>query len=113
MHNYSYVRAQDASLVMDICRQSLIFDDPREVAACLRAVAADPAVAILRVKNRLSHAYDSRRSAGYRDVALNLRLDTPETRRLGLAHHVCEVREAKRGASEASNRGRCRRFPRP
>ena len=113
MHNYSYVRAQDASLVMDICRQSLIFDDPREVAACLRAVAADPAVAILRVKNRLSPAYDSRRSAGYRDVALNLRLDTPETRRLGLAHHVCEVREAKRGASKASSRERCHRFPRP
>ena len=63
-------------------------------------------MAILRVKNRLSHAYDSRRSAGYRDVALNLRLDTPETRRLGLAHHVCEVREA----SKASTRERCHSF---
>jgi hypothetical protein len=43
------------------------------------------------VKNQLCAGYDSGRSAGYRDVALNLRLDTPGTRRLGFACHVCEL----------------------
>ena len=54
-------------------------------------MADDPAAEILRVKNRLSPRYDSAQSAGYRDVAVNLRIRTDETRWLGVAGHVCEV----------------------
>ena len=46
---------------------------------------------VVRVKNLLSPLYDSAKSAGYRNVALNLRLATPEARRLGVASHVCEI----------------------
>ena len=82
---------QDASRLLDMCRQSIVFSDPAGIAACLRVIADDPAAEILRVKNRLSLRHDSTQSAGYRDVAINLRLSTDETRRLGLAGHVCEV----------------------
>ena len=45
----------------------------------------------MRVKNRLDPAHRSGASAGYRDVALNLRLAGPAARRLGLDMHVCEL----------------------
>jgi hypothetical protein len=48
-------------------------------------------VRLLRVKNRLCPEYDAALSAGYRDVAVNLCLDTEETRRLGAEGHVCEL----------------------
>ena len=46
------------------------------------------------MKNRLDEGYDAGATAGYRDVVLNLVIDTPETRRLGLETHVCEVQLA-------------------
>ncbi len=46
---------------------------------------------VVRIKNRLTPNYDAAQSAGYRDVAINLRLTTLEARRLGVASHVCEV----------------------
>eukprot|EP00277_Geminigera_cryophila_P046383 CAMPEP_0173065882 /NCGR_PEP_ID=MMETSP1102-20130122/5869_1 /TAXON_ID=49646 /ORGANISM="Geminigera sp., Strain Caron Lab Isolate" /LENGTH=83 /DNA_ID=CAMNT_0013933211 /DNA_START=22 /DNA_END=273 /DNA_ORIENTATION=- len=55
-------------------------------------MANDPHVQISRIKNRLSRDYNAVEiSGGYRDVALNLLLVTPETQRLGLDGHVCEV----------------------
>ena len=54
---------QDASRLVDICRQSIVFDTAGGVAACLRAVAAGrEAAALLRVKNwrRLARARDGR-----------------------------------------------------
>ena len=47
---------------MDMCRQSVVFRDPAELAHCLRAINADPV--LLRVKNRLDRAFDSACSAG-------------------------------------------------
>mmetsp|Transcript_34638 Transcript_34638/g.50728 ORF Transcript_34638/g.50728 Transcript_34638/m.50728 type:complete len:100 (-) Transcript_34638:283-582(-) len=64
----------------------------RDIASCLQNISNDPHVQILRIKNRLSPDYDAAQlSGGYRDVALNLILITPETQRLGLNGHVCEV----------------------
>ena len=48
-------------------------------------------VQVVRVKNRFTPLHNSAQSAGYRDIAVNLRLATPEARRLGVASHVCEV----------------------
>jgi hypothetical protein len=84
-------RGQDASRLVDICRQSIVFDTAAGMTACLRAIAADREAALLRVKNRLARGYDARLSAGYRDVALNLVLSTREARELGVENHVCEL----------------------
>jgi hypothetical protein len=71
--------------------QSIYFEDLDGVLRCLDAVAADPAVRLLRVNNRLHGGYDAALTAGYRDLSLNLRVETAETRRLLVHAHVCEV----------------------
>ena len=76
---------------MDCCRQSLYFTDLAHLIAGLRAIAADPEAELVHVKNRLSPAVDSRHTAGYRDVLVNLRLRTEEARRLNLDLHVWEL----------------------
>jgi hypothetical protein len=82
---------QDASRLLDICRQSIIFDDVPAMTACLRTITADPDAEILRVKNRLDPDFDSAQSAGYRDILLSLCIVTEETRDLGIDLHVCEL----------------------
>ena len=60
------------SRLVDICRQSIVYDELSGVATCLRVILSDPEVQVLRVKNRLDSAFCSRESAGYRDLAINL-----------------------------------------
>ncbi len=76
---------------MDLCRQCIVFDNASDLAACLAVICWDPEVHILRIKNRLDPDYDSARSAGYRDVGMNLRIVMPETKELGVNTHVCEL----------------------
>ncbi len=83
--------AGDVSRLVDLCRQSIIFESPCDISTCLADIAADPAVSLVRIKNRLDPQYDAARSAGYRDVAINLRMVGPEARNLNLDEHVCEV----------------------
>ena len=66
------MRAQDVSRLVDLCRQAIAFASPADLAACLRAVAADGDARVLRVKNRLARDHRAGSSAGYRDVAVNL-----------------------------------------
>ena len=54
--------------VLDVVRTTVTFDDLEALADCLEAIGRDPAVSVLRVKNRYSPAYDS--LDGYRDVSL-------------------------------------------
>ena len=54
----------------------------------------------MRISNKMDPGFDSRASAGYRDLALNLRLVTPATERLGADTHVCEVQLILREIAE-------------
>ena len=83
--------AQDVSRLLDLCRQSIYFESLAGAAACLAAIARDGDVAVARVKNRLDPDLDAAATAGYRNLAVNLRLVTPEARALGVETHVCEV----------------------
>ena len=47
----------------------MVFEGPAGIAACLRAILADPAAAIARVKSRVDPAHDAVQNAGYRRVA--------------------------------------------
>ena len=82
---------QDASRLVDLCWQSIIFDDAADISTCLLNISADPDVLIVRIKNRLDPAYNSAVSAGYRDVVLNLKICNERTMDLGVNEHVCEV----------------------
>ena len=83
---------QDVSRLLDLCRQTIVFADLSSLSACLGSVGSDREVKLCRVKNRMDPSYDPARSMGYRDVALNLQLSTPESRRLGCELHICELR---------------------
>ncbi len=74
-----------------MCRQSIVFNCVGGIVACLALIAQDTDVKILRIKNKMDPAYNSAQSAGYRDVALNIRIVTPEAQALGVNAHVCEL----------------------
>jgi len=82
---------EDVSRLVDVCRQSIVFDSVGNMITCVRAIAADPEIQVVRTKNRLDPAFDSSRTAGYRDVSINVRILNKDTVRLCLAAHVCEV----------------------
>jgi hypothetical protein len=82
---------QDVSQLVDVCRQSIVFKQIDDLVTCLQSLIEDKEAIILRVKNRLDRGYDASCSAGYRDVGLNLRIDSEETIQLGVQMHVCEV----------------------
>ena len=82
---------QDVSRLVDICRHSIYFDTIEGVTKCLNQIHSDKDVTILRIKNRFDPAFDAGRSAGYRNLSLNLRVVTKETLALGAETHICEV----------------------
>jgi len=79
------------SHLLDICRQSIYFDSIAGVAACLAAISSDPDVLISRIKNRFDPSLNSDVSAGFRNLAVSLRIMTTDTRLLGVDMHICEV----------------------
>jgi len=81
----------DASRLLDVCRASIAFRKPSELATCLRAIAVDSDVQLLSSKNRLAPDYNAESTGGYRDVNLTLRVITEEASTLGLDMHLCEV----------------------
>jgi hypothetical protein len=58
----------DASRLVDLCRQCIIFEHFADLLLCLEAIAYDPDIVLERVINRLEPMYDSSKSAGYRDI---------------------------------------------
>jgi hypothetical protein len=82
---------QETSHLVDICRQTIIFEEMSSLAECLRVIRLDQEANVVRIKNRLDPAYNAKLSAGYRDVAINITLASDQTLAMGLEAHVCEV----------------------
>ena len=85
------VLLQDASRLVDLCRQCIVFENLHDLAACLRIIRTDPDIRVKRAKNRLAASYDAGVSAGYRDIVLNVQLKSDAAVSLGVDEHVCEV----------------------
>lgn len=81
----------DVSLLLDVCRQSIVFDEIKDMTRCIHIIAEDADVAVARIKNRYDLEADSEATAGYRQVVLNLRIRTELAKSLALETHVCEV----------------------
>jgi hypothetical protein len=58
----------DASRLVDLCRQTIVFDEMHDLVNCLEIILADEEVCVERVKNRMDVKYDIRTTAGYRFV---------------------------------------------
>ena len=76
---------------MDLCRQCIVFDNIHDLSVCLGAIREDEEAHVVRIKNRFDENYNSAYSAGYRDVALNLKVLNTAAVDLGVETHVCEV----------------------
>jgi len=81
----------DCSRLLDLCRQNCCFKTVRDLCSCLEAIRDDVEVRVLRLKNRMDLDYNGASSAGYRDVAMNVKINTETTRKLGVQDHICEV----------------------
>jgi hypothetical protein len=83
--------SQDVSRLVDVVRQSIVFTNLEDLCTCLKVISRDSNTRNLRVKNRYSRDFDARTTGGYRDVAVNLVIETQETLELGVNGHVCEL----------------------
>ena len=81
----------DPSKLLDVCRQTIVYDSVKDLCDGLKAIRDDPEVFVVRCKNRLDPDCNSAYSAGYRDVSLNLRIQNNASARIGVDCHVCEV----------------------
>ena len=83
--------AGDASWLIDLARSAIIFDTTGALIETLKRINNDARVSILQIKNRLDVNYDSRESAGYRNVSLSLIVVDAETMESGVEAHICEL----------------------
>ena len=98
------MNAQDVSLLVDVCRQGIVFDDLQNLTQCVLAVRDDPDVEVVRFKNRLDPTFNSAQSAGFRNVSINLRIRNQQTEAFGVETHVCELQLSLRKISELAVR---------
>jgi ppGpp synthetase/RelA/SpoT-type nucleotidyltranferase len=74
----------------DIVRTSIVCGEVAEIHAVMQAIVADDTVEIVRIKNRFAPHHDATLTAGYRDLALNLKL-TPQPTQPAHAEAIFEV----------------------
>jgi hypothetical protein len=60
----------DVSRLLDVCRQAIAFDRLEDLLACLRALAKDEELEVVRLKIRTNRGYDSSYSGGFRCMAV-------------------------------------------
>mmetsp|Transcript_41922 Transcript_41922/g.102808 ORF Transcript_41922/g.102808 Transcript_41922/m.102808 type:complete len:161 (+) Transcript_41922:3-485(+) len=90
----------DASRLVDLCRQHIVFDSVGDLTQCLGKIITDDNVWLVLIKNRMDLHYDSSRSAGYRDVTVLLQFNTPEAIAMACETHICEVQLVLRRISD-------------
>jgi len=81
----------DPSYVLDICRCSIVFPTVSELTTCLECIYEDEQVELVRLRSRMTNDDLAHRSAGYRDVCVNLRIINQDTVAVGCENHVMEV----------------------
>ena len=82
----------NVSLLIDLCRERIVFGTIQDLTDCLVALSEEEAVEILRIKSTMTKdGCDGQISSGFRFVLVNLRIRTEETIRLCVNGHVCEL----------------------
>ena len=65
----------DVSLLLDLCRQRIAFEQVDELVDCLQLILGDQDVVVERIKNHMDDEYSGELSAGYRsDTAVESHL---------------------------------------
>mmetsp|Transcript_40681 Transcript_40681/g.79649 ORF Transcript_40681/g.79649 Transcript_40681/m.79649 type:complete len:944 (-) Transcript_40681:97-2928(-) len=100
----------DVSCLIDVCRETLVFETPEDMAACLTAMLDNPDIVVVRMKNRLARDYDSSLTAGFRNVSVNIRIVSETTTYFGVDTHVCEVQLLLLSYAQAKVHARHQRY---
>lgn len=86
--------------LLDVSRCGIVCTSLEQVCALVATVTNDPDVSVLRCKNRFHPNYDSRETAGYRDISFNMVLNTREAAALDVLDVVFEVQLLLRAVYE-------------
>ena len=81
----------DVTRLNDVVRQTIVFASLDDLCTCLKIISADSGSRNLRMKNRFAPSFNVATTGGYRDVALNVVIETQETLQLGVSGHICEL----------------------
>lgn len=82
----------DVSLLVDIAvRESLCFQTPADLLACLRFLSEDPHIQSIRIKNGFALDANIDENGGYRSVIVNIHVKTPEAVLLGIEKITSEL----------------------
>ena len=100
----------NARLLTDLVRGSIVCNTPSDILVVLQRIRADPAVEILRVKNRLTTTYSSSQSGGHRNLSLNLIVVDEITCEACTDSHICELQLQLRAMYGLKTDGGHRRF---
>jgi hypothetical protein len=80
------------SRLIDICRERIVFEHVSDLASCLEHLANDPMITVMRIKSSMGASDDKKSSMNiFAQVAVNIKIDNEQTRRLCVHHHVCEI----------------------
>jgi hypothetical protein len=81
----------DGARLIDLVRSTIEVETTADLGKCLKEILNDPGVAVLQIKNRFSERYNSKESAGYRNLSLSLLVVDQFTMFRGVDAHVCEL----------------------
>ena len=81
----------DGARLIDLVRSTIEVETTADLSKCLKEILNDPGVAVLQIKNRFSERYNSKESAGYRNLSLSLLVVDQFTMSRGVDAHVCEL----------------------
>ena len=96
--------------LVDLVRSSITCQNPPQILKVLQRIRCDPAVGIIRVKNRLHPEYDSSLSAGFRNLSLNIIVVDADTCKACTASHVCELQLGLQTINDLKSEGGHKRF---
>ena len=91
VYNVSFFYHGDVSRLTDVVRQRLIFRSLADLESCLATILKDRELEVAGVTNAYCIHTDAFKTAGYRDMVLQLKLRNSATGFFGVSMHVCEL----------------------
>ena len=91
VYNVSFFLHGDVSRLTDIVRQRIVLRSLQDVASCLEAVLKDPELEVVGLQNGYDARKDASKTAGFREVVLQLKMHSRATNFFGVSSHICEL----------------------
>ena len=91
----------DASRLLDVCREMIVFESIKDMADCLEELGKDPEVFVVRIKSTMTKAgLNPVVPSGLHFISVNMRIQNYRTKKLAISAHVCELLLILRSSAE-------------